>query len=64
MVKTVMTIALYTFVALRALVREIIPNTIHTYIHTHMTEVGFNRLFDSSFAPSPRSIRLNKQSIV
>ena len=26
-----------SFVALRALVREIIPNTIHTYIHTYMT---------------------------
>ena len=34
-----------SFVALRALVREIIPNTIHThihtYIHTYMTQVGF-----------------------
>ena len=26
-----------SFVALRALVREIIPNTIHTYIPTYMT---------------------------
>ena len=26
-----------SFVALRALVREIIPNTIHTYPHTYMT---------------------------
>ena len=26
-----------SFVTLRALVREIIPNTIHTYIHTYMT---------------------------
>ena len=26
-----------SFVALHALVREIIPNTIHTYIHTYMT---------------------------
>ena len=29
------------FVALRALVREIIPNTIPTYICTYMTQVGF-----------------------
>ena len=30
-----------SFVALRALVREIIANTIPTHIHTYMTQVGF-----------------------
>ena len=30
-----------SFIALRALVREIIPNTIHTHPHTYMTQVGF-----------------------
>ena len=30
-----------SFIALRALVREIIPNTIHTHPPTYMTQVGF-----------------------
>ena len=48
-----------SFVALRALVREIIPNTIHTYPHTWPNS-DFHRLFDSGFAPSALSLRLKK----
>ena len=39
-----------TFVALRALVREIIPNTIHTHLPathkptSYMTEIGFSSI--------------------
>ena len=54
-----------SFVALRALVREIIPNTIHMYIHTYppiyiptWPNPDFHRLFDSGFAPSALSLRL------
>ena len=47
-----------SFVALRALVREIIPNTIHTHPHTWPNS-DFHRLFDSGFAPSALSLRLN-----
>ena len=47
-----------SFIALRALVREIIPNTIPTYIHT-WPKSDFHRLFDSGFAPSALSLRLN-----
>ena len=49
-----------SFVALRALVREIIPNTIYTYMHT-WPKSDFHRLFDSGFAPSALSLRLNYQ---
>ena len=45
-------------VALRALVREIIPNTIPTYIYTS-SRSDFHRLLDSGFAPSALSLRLN-----
>ena len=51
-----------SFVALRALVREIIQNTIHTHIHTYIhtwPKSDFHRLFDSGFAPSALSLRLN-----
>ena len=49
-----------SFVALHALVREIIPNTIQTYIHTYIHDLSdFHRLFDSGFAPSALSLRLN-----
>ena len=48
-----------SFVALRALVREIIPNTIHTNPHTRPNS-EFHRLFDSGFAPSALSLSLNK----
>ena len=53
-----------SFVALRALVREIIPNAIPypaTQIPT-WPRSDFHRLFDSSFAPSALSLRLNSWS--
>ena len=53
-----------SFVALRALIREIIPNTIHTHI-THpptWPNSNFHRLFDSGFASSALSLRLNKNT--
>ena len=55
-----------SFVALRALVREIIPNTIRTHLTSHpQTYLLHDRdrisiyVFDSGFAPSALSIRLN-----
>ena len=52
-----------SLVALRALVREIITNTIHTYIHTWPNS-DFHRLFDSGFAPSALSLRLNERKLL
>ena len=55
-----------SFVALRALVREIIQNIIHTlYVHSHphtlMTEIGFSsivRLWLRAFGAQPPSHEL------
>ena len=55
----------FSFVALRALVREIFTNTIHTQPPTYLPtwpRSDFHRLFNSGFAPSALSLRLNSWS--
>ena len=36
----------------------------NTYIHTYMTKSDFHRLFDSGFAPSALSLRLNYHKLI